>query len=105
MSMTIFQKREKRKRAVYSAASSMLIHLSLAISDIFSPPDGLCITIQPSDKLQFVEVGISHTITPSRTRLPHLAHDYPISHTNTPISHTITPISYTISKSAGMGFL
>ena len=54
MSMTIFQKREKRKRAVYSAASSMLIHLSLAISDIFSPPDGLCITIQPSDKLQFV---------------------------------------------------
>ena len=52
--MTIFQKREKRKRAVYSAASSMLIHLSLAISDIFAPPDGLCITIQPSDKLQFV---------------------------------------------------
>ena len=28
-------------------------------------------------KFPFVEVGISHTITPSRTRLPHLAHDYP----------------------------
>ena len=55
---------------------------------------------------------ISHTKYPSRTRLPYLAHDYPISHTNTPISHTITPISYTItpishtiSESVEMGVL
>ena len=40
---------------------------------------------------------ISHTKYPSRTRITHLVHDYPISHTNTPISHTITPISYTIT--------
>ena len=63
-------------------------------------------------KFPFVEVGISHTITLSRTRLPYLAHDYPISHTITPISHTITPISYTItpishtiSESVEMGVL
>ena len=48
----------------------------------------------------------------SRTRITHLAHDYPISHTITPISHTITPISYTItpishtiSESVEMGVL
>ena len=63
-------------------------------------------------KFPFVEVGISHTKYPSRTRLPYLAHDYPylahdypISHTNTPISHTITPISHTISESVEMGVL
>ena len=65
-----------------------------------------------TDKFLFVALTISHTITLSRTRLPYLAHDYPISHTNTPFSHTITPIlytitpiSYTISESVGMGFL
>ena len=58
-----------------------------------------------SGKLLFVALTISHTITLSRTRLPHLAYDYPISHTITPISHTITPISHTISESVEMGVL
>ena len=30
-----------------------------------------------TDKFQFVALTISYTITPSRTRLPHLVHDYP----------------------------
>lgn len=37
---------------------------------------------------------ISHTITPSRTRNTHLAHDYPISHTITS-SRTRLPLSRT----------
>ena len=29
-----------------------------------------------TEKFRFVALGILHTITPSRTRLPHLAHDF-----------------------------
>ena len=63
-------------------------------------------------KFPFVEVGISHTITLSRTRLPYLAHDYPYlvhdySHLAHDYSHLVHdyPISHTISESVEMGVL
>ena len=59
----------------------------------------------PDSPISYTITLISHTITPSRTRLLHLVRDYSISHTITPISYTITPISHTISRSVGMGFL
>ena len=39
-------------------------------------------------KFPFVEVGISHTKYPSRTRLPYLAHDYPyLAHDYSHLAH------------------